>query len=194
MFLPVCALDCLPAFYIRAHHVKALAAYQEQLATLQNTNTNLSVWVASLPPELSQLRRCSQKNLTALNWGFLHQSDIFFYAPTRNLHLPCHTTSSESPEPGKTVHITEKHHNLSGVFSKFYQAAPTQTLEYAIDLLLNSSPLKTRIYPLSTPEKHALHYFLISGSLFFVEKREGVWDPVMTTVDLMLGTPGIHCR
>ena len=108
--------------------------------------------------------------------------------------LPCFTTSVESPETAIKVPLPVEYTEFSSVFSKTKAAAlpPHRDIDCAIDLLPDTMPPKSRIYPLSIPETQAMEEYVeealklgyirpstspASAGFFFVEKKDGGLRP-----------------
>ncbi len=106
----------------------------------------------------------------------------------------CLTTSVESPETHKKVHIPHYYQDLSDVFSneKATQLPPHRPWDCAIDLLPNTQPPKSKVYPLSRNESQAMEEYVdealnsgfirpstspAAAGFFFVEKKDGGLRP-----------------
>ncbi|KAK3517290.1 hypothetical protein QTP70_002935 [Hemibagrus guttatus] len=102
----------------------------------------------------------------------------------------CHTTSIETPSTTDATIIPREYWSLLEVFSKekVTQLPPHRSRDCAIDLLPNTMPPKSKVYPLLLPESKAMDEYikeaLASGyirpsispaaaSFFFVEKKDG---------------------
>ncbi|KAI2645745.1 Transposon Tf2-9 polyprotein [Labeo rohita] len=107
---------------------------------------------------------------------------------------PCLTTSIESPNTSKSVHIPPCYHDLSEVFSKTKATLlpPHRPWDCAIDLLPNAMPPKSKVYPLSQNESQAMDEYITealnsgfirlstspaAAGFFFVEKKDGGLRP-----------------
>ncbi len=113
---------------------------------------------------------------------------------TRTLSFPCLSTSIESPETGTQTSLPTVYAKFAEVFSKSKatQLPPHRPWDCAIDLLPNTSPPKSKVYPLSRPETQPMETYineaLASGYIrpstspaaagfFFVEKKDGGLRP-----------------
>ncbi|KAL0152240.1 hypothetical protein M9458_051963 [Cirrhinus mrigala] len=107
---------------------------------------------------------------------------------------PCFTTSIESLNTSKSVHIPPCYHDLSEVSSKTKATLllPHHPWDCAIDLLPNAMPPKSKVYPLSQNESQAMDEYITealnsgfirlstspaAAGFFFVEKKDGGLRP-----------------
>uniref|UniRef100_A0A3B1IBQ3 Gypsy retrotransposon integrase-like protein 1 n=1 Tax=Astyanax mexicanus TaxID=7994 RepID=A0A3B1IBQ3_ASTMX len=110
------------------------------------------------------------------------------------LSLPCFSTKIESPHVDTTDSIPPEYLDLAEVFSKSKasQLPPHRPWDCAIELLPDTCPPKSRIYPLSQPETIALESYIdealklgyirpstspAAAGFFFVEKKDGGLRP-----------------
>lgn len=75
-----------------------------------------------------------------------------------HLSLPCLSTSVERPESSHSITLSKEYSDLQEVFSKENGAKLPlhQPWDCTIELLPNTMPPKSHVYPLSLPEKSAM--------------------------------------
>uniref|UniRef100_A0A3B1ID85 Gypsy retrotransposon integrase-like protein 1 n=1 Tax=Astyanax mexicanus TaxID=7994 RepID=A0A3B1ID85_ASTMX len=110
------------------------------------------------------------------------------------LTIPCLATTVESPDLLNTFSVPDCYQDLKEVFSKerATQLPPHRPWDCSIDLLPNSTPPRSRVYPLSEPETLALEKYIdealtmghirpstspCAAGFFFVEKKDGGLRP-----------------
>ncbi len=110
------------------------------------------------------------------------------------LQLPCLTTSIESPATNEPVYIPPEYSDYSEVFSKTKatQLPPNRPWDCAIELLPNTSPPRSKVYPLTIPETQAMEKYIeealesgfihpstspAASGFFFVETKDGGLHP-----------------
>lgn len=102
---------------------------------------------------------------------------------TNVFNVPCHNTSSESPEPSIMVPIPQKYNHLKEVFSYHIAHGTVQS---------NTTLPTGRIYPLSAPKTRAIEEYieealsasfiqpsdsLAASGFSFVEKKDSGFRP-----------------
>uniref|UniRef100_A0A8C1V5B8 Gypsy retrotransposon integrase-like protein 1 n=1 Tax=Cyprinus carpio TaxID=7962 RepID=A0A8C1V5B8_CYPCA len=111
-----------------------------------------------------------------------------------HIPLPCLTTRVESPITNEAVKIPPEYIEFQEVFSKAKAATlpPHRHWDCAIDLLPNTAPPKSKVYPLTIPETQAMEQYIeealesgfirpstspAASGFFFVEKKDGGLRP-----------------
>lgn len=107
---------------------------------------------------------------------------------------PCLTTSIESPDTQKIVSIPTYYNDLSEVFrkTKTTQLPPHRSWDCVIDLLPNTMPPKSKVYPLFRVESQAMEEYIeealdsgfirlstspAAAGFFFIKKKDGGLRP-----------------
>ncbi len=137
-------------------------------------------WLAIHDPQISW----NSKELT--KWS----PHCYRHCLQLQLQLPCLTTSIESPATNEPVFIPPEYSDYSEVFSKTKatQLPPHCPWDCTIELLPNTAPPRSKVYPLTIPETQVMEKYIeealesgfirpstspAASGFFFVLKKDG---------------------